>query len=311
MNNKAIIYYYWDNWTKCAYKNIRVPIILSIATLRAHNNYTPIYVLDSSNQLSLWKDLPQKLGFQVIHWKRSLQNYSKPWTEYLARMKDINQFSFQIPASEIIYCDSDIFWLKDPLPFHESPDLFCSNKYNNGFYYFDKTSKACQDFFELFNAYAIINLNDKRVRKHLQKLDNVVALDEIITSQIFQIKPYLTNRIKPEEHCTIVNFIKQRIDKLKMKMFHCNGLSVQNQFYKQDGNQEHARGLCCLIFKEFYDAIQKTLPEEDFNNLFSIDEIKHYLSKQINLLGNEFQKKINYLNPDPLKLVYLHDILNQ
>lgn len=307
-NNKAIIYYYWDNWSPHAYKNIRVPIILSIATLRAYNNYTPIYVLDCSNKLSMWRDLPQRLGFEVLHWKRSYPSYSKPWTEFLARMKDVNQFSHQISASEIIYCDSDVFWLKDPLPFNESPDLFCCEKFNNGFYYFDKTSPACQNFFELFNSYALIALNDKRIHKFLKHASQTIALDEVITSQIFEIKPHLVNKLKPEEHGLISHFIKQRVNKEKLKMFHCNGLMVKNKFYKQDANQEHSRGLCCLIFKEFYEAVQKTLSQEDFELLFTPDEIRHYLPKQLKLLGPEFQKGLNSLELNPY-MTHLTDVL--
>ncbi len=307
--NKAIIYYYWDNWSPNAYKNIRVPIILSIATLRAYNAYTPIYVLDCSNRLSNWKDLPQKLGFEVLHWKKSFHDYSKPWTEFLARMKDVNQFSHQIPASEIIYCDSDVFWLKDPLPFNQSPDLFSCDKFNNGFYYFDKTSNACQKFFELFNAYALIALNDKRIKKFLKRTSSTIALDEIITSHLFELKPYLTNRLKPEEHGLMSHFVKQRVNKKELKMLHCNGLFVKNKFYKNDANQEHSRGLCCLIFREFYEAIQKTLPQEDFELIFTTDEINYYLKKQIDLLGSNFQKQLNLLNLNPLD-VHLNEILN-
>ena len=71
------------------YKNLRVPTLLSIATLRAVNPDVEIIVLEGSNNLVnyTWGEYPDKLGFKVWHINFHLEeNWSgiKGW-QHLSR----------------------------------------------------------------------------------------------------------------------------------------------------------------------------------------------------------------------------------
>jgi len=305
--NKAVVYYWWDNYEDSPHKNLRVPIVLSIATLRAQNPHIPIYVMDCSEKQLNWNEFSDSLNFKVVPWKMSF-----PEHHFMSRMMDIQTFVQQISEDEIIYCDSDVFWLRNPLPFFESPDLFCSNRHNNGFFYFDKTSPACCKFFELFKSYSILFLNDEKFKQEILSQDVnkfTISLDEIITNRIFEIKPDIVRQIQECEHGLIRDIATNRLNFKDVKMIHCNGLLVENKFYKKNANQKHARGLVCLIFKELYQAITSVLSQDEINSIFTHDELNYYIPLQIELLSEQFANQLKLLNIPYNEDVQLKDVI--
>lgn len=313
--NKAIVYHWWDSYEESPIKNLRVPIIPSIATLRGRNPHIPIYVLDCSQRQFDWLYFPDKLGFQVVPWRTTLSYYPpKHAVEYLSRMADIRQFARQIPQDEIIYCDSDVFWITDPLPLLGTPDLFCSNRHNNGFFYFDKTSLACQKFFDLYNAYALTSLNDKRIRKGIVASRginaNTTSFDEVLTDYIYEMHQAVTCQIPKEEHGLTRDIAHGKVDVRKLKMLHCNGLYVENKFHKINANQRHARGLVCLIFKEFYNSVIQTLSQKDLETIFTCDELNYYTDHQMEL-NEKYVQRLKALNAPYNKDIHLKDVIRQ
>lgn len=308
---KAIIYHWWDNYNPIAFKNIRVPILPSIATLRANNSYAPIYVLDCNKKMANWGHFPRKLGFEVVPWKMSYESYNQPDVEFIARLKDIFNFTRQISADEIVYCDSDVFWLKDPLPLFHSPDLFCSNRYNNGFFYFDKNSPAIYQFFELFAAIGLTCLNSPEIVQHITQKTKSAALDEKIVDYLFEIRPELVTRISPIEHATFRDFLVKKINFKDFKMLHCNGLMVENKFQRTYGNRQHSRGLVTIMFKEFYDAMKSVLDHFDLELIFNCDELNYYVPKQVDLLNEDFVERLRSLNLDPSQNFHLKESFSQ
>jgi hypothetical protein len=307
--NKAVIYYWWDDYEDTPHKNLRVPVILSITTLRAHNPHIPIYVMDCSKKQFNWSEFSERLNFQVVPWKMSF-----PQHNFMSRMMDIQTFVKQISEDEIIYCDSDVFWFKNPLPFFESSDFFCSNRFNNGFFYFDKTSPACQQFFELFKSYSILLINDEKLKKEIISQNSekfTTSLDEIITNRIFETKPEIVQKIQNCEHGLIccIPYLNSTFDLKTIKMIHCNGLLVENKFDRINGNKEHARGLVCLIFKELFQSIVNVLSKEEIYSIFSHDELNYYVPLQFEILDEKFVEHLKSLNVSFNEDINLKDVM--
>ena len=135
--NKAIVYHWWAKTTSGAhskfedspkaYNNLRVPIIPSIAILRSKNNYLPIYVLDCSDRPVDWVIFQKTLNFKVIPWIPYLQKYkNKNGWKYLSKnWRCLQLLGTNTRREEIIYNDSDVFWIKDVLPLLCQTDKFC------------------------------------------------------------------------------------------------------------------------------------------------------------------------------------------
>lgn len=322
--NKAIVYHWWAEWepskypsafadTPSPYKNLRVPVVLSIATLRARNDYIPVYVLDCSDHELDWGHYPDKLDFKVVKWKPHLKDYKhrNGWKN-LSRMGDVREFANRIPEDEIIYCDSDIFWLKDVLPLLMNTDRFCFNHYNSGFYYYDKKAKEVKKFLDLFEAYALISLNDKEFRKRMNKTVSwdfwYYVLDEVIMQYMWQKDESIVNKVPYHEHGLPRDVRWPNVDVKDIKMIHINGMEVTNKFHKTHAEQENARGLVCLVFKELYDAINQVLSQEDIEDIFTKEELDYYIPLQFEILNQEFVDKlqaidVGYNDEIPLKVL--------
>jgi len=323
--NKAVIFHWWQEWspgnkssfadTPKPYQNLRVPVVLSIATLRAHNNYIPIYLMDCSDHPAEWDDFPEKLDFKVVPWKPYLQDYkNRNGWKNLSRMGDIYEFSKRIPEQEIIYTDSDIFWLKDVLPLWQQSDKFCFNHYNSGFYYYDKTSKHVKDFIELFKAYVTVALNDKNIRKQINSTVSwdfwYYVLDEVVMQYMWQKNPECVNKIGYAEHGLPRDIRWPNVNVKDIKMFHSNGMAVDNKFHKVNAEQKDSRGLVCLVFKELYDAIAKVLSQEDIESIFTREEINYYVPLQLSMMNGELVQRLQAIDVDYNDDIPFKEIIN-
>ncbi len=140
----ALIYHWW---TECdrAEDDVSNPLIFSIASVRAYNKFIPIYVINLSSKRIDWGVYPKKLNFKVYNKKSKFPENSYYQSKLMSRVFDINEVSRLIPESDILFCDSDVFWIKDPLPLMNEMSLFNCNS-NNGVFYYRKTSKAAMNF---------------------------------------------------------------------------------------------------------------------------------------------------------------------
>jgi hypothetical protein len=264
---------------KCS--NLRVPTLLSIATLRAVNPDIAIVVLDGSENMcnNPWGKYKESLNFQVwgteFHLTKRWQHI-RGW-QHLSRLFDLNR---RTRRSDIIYCDSDVFWVKDPLPLSCDEEGFCFDGFNTGFFYYKQT-ELMKQFFEIFEAYTISAMADLKIRERLKAHVGYEAWhdvwDEMIMTFMAHHHKDLINIIPLHEHCTARRMTPDA------KMFHANGTMVSNRFPQREGEREHSRGLLCLVIKEFYENICKVLDPAD---IFTQEQIDYYVPHQFSLFDN-------------------------
>ncbi len=277
--NCMVVYHWWaEPDDPPVWANHRSPIILSIATLRACNPDIPIVVLDASasgktpHNYSDWGDWRQKLNFKVCRIQPSMMWAAERingW-KHLSRIDDVFQFADHYESDNtIIYCDSDVFWLKNPLPLNHDSANFCFDGWNTGFFYFNRHHAT--SFRHIFSAYTTAAIYSEELRFVIGKninYDNWYGVwDEQIITYMKSLHPELFSIIAKEEHFAMRDMGKADLD--KVKMFHCNGTMVANPVTEYPGLKQHSRGLTCLIFEEFYDKLLGVLSEEDLNTIFT------------------------------------------
>lgn len=174
----AFIYHFY-NTSGCLdiEQHKEAPVILSIASLRAFNKSVKIYVLDRTFGKTNWKQWSDLLNFKVIFIngyfeKTSINLDTKDIRFMQEKVFDIASFIETIPESHIVYCDADIFWIKDPLPLEFDKFSFSiqqNKKINSGFYFFDKNKNDHKVFFTLWQHYLLKSLVDKNFATILKK----------------------------------------------------------------------------------------------------------------------------------------------
>jgi hypothetical protein len=287
------IYHWWSHpGEPPAYSNLRTPILMSIATLRAVSDM-PILVLDISENRSIqktqddWLHFPEKLNFRVARVNPALESYKHlvsgwPYLSRLYDLRDIDQCFREEDA--LMYVDTDVFWLQNPLPLHRSPERFCFDGWNSGFFYYDPKSATVAKFFEVFDAYTKASIYSHDVRKVMKQYLNYDGWygvwDEMVLTYMAKHHPELFNFIPVEEHSTAR--VLQYADKSKVKMFHCNGTMVSNPLT----GAKHSRGLMTLLASEFYQNLLKVMDEADIKMVFGQNELDYCLPRQFSLLEN-------------------------
>lgn len=257
------VFYHWWRYPHETCTNIRTPILLSIATLRAVSD-VPIVVLDASNKLNDWRHFPEKLKFQVIPIGCVLEKYKdlvEGW-QYLSRIYDINLYSGMCETT--IYSDSDVFWLRNPLPLNIDSDKFTFDGWNTGFFYYKTQNHKL--WFDVFDSFTRASIHSEEVRSIMKKYvgyDGWYEIwDEMILSYMVHSQPYLFRLTDVNEHLT--TRMLPNADKDKAKMFHCNGTMVKNPIT----NENHARGLMALLVDEFYQNVIKVMDKIDLEIIF-------------------------------------------
>ena len=291
MKNKTAIYHWWSypNEPSPA-KNIRTPIVMSIASLRAVSDIN-IVVLDVSEKDNNWEDLPEMFDFKVYKIKSHLEQYRnriEGWP-YLSRIYDINNWSKNESSIDtIMYVDSDVFFLRNPEPFDTSPEKFVFDGWNSGFFYYKFKNNNFEQFFDIFNSYTKSAIYSQDIRNIMKKYVGYDAWygvwDEMILTYMSREHPELFNITGVNEHAT--SRVIQYVDKDKIKMFHCNGTMVENPI----NSDKHCRGLFALLAKEIYLNISKKINETDMCRFFDKQTLSFCLSRQFSLF--EDMKKL-------------------
>lgn len=285
--NPTVYYHYWARNESPMYNNLRIPVLLSIATLRAVNPNLPIIVLEDDTdktQPTDWLHFPEKLGFTVkpISFFLNKRYSHVKGYRYLSRLFDLRRHA---ESQDVLYCDLDVFWFLDPLPLAcNGSDRFCFDGYNSGFFYY-RPSETIEEFFDLFEAYTVGALNNGYIRElmkaHVGYESWMEVWDEMTLTFMREEHPSLIQMVPPIEHVTVRKLAE--INPLHMKMLHCNGLMVANPVSKRPSEREHCRGLLCLIVKELYRLITSVLDEQDMKLIFTHQELKYFRPRQISL----------------------------
>lgn len=294
----SAVYHWWGSPEDAPpYANLRAPILLSIATLRAVSDI-PVKVLDLTGDVGdpgngrpskQWAHFPKKLNFEVIGVPAEYKNYKRlvPGWMHLSRIQDVASWPFYHGNPQTtVYVDSDVFFFRNPLPLEKNTSKFCFNGWNSGFYYHNNYDTT--EFFDIFGSYIKAAIFSEEVRKVMRQYVPYDAWygvwDEMILTYMVKNHPELFDLIGVNEHCT-ANTI-EAADPATVKMFHANGTMMANEFPKNPGEKEHCRGLLCLVVKEFYDNIRKVLDDKDLAMVFTEIERRHYLPQQFSLLEN-------------------------
>lgn len=200
VSDYALVYHWWSNSPeRRVWKHIDVPIILSIATLRAHSPELTVYVVDHSDGTYNWGEFPSRFGFSLVPYQAALEaSASKKdiWSlpgggpfmgrgplesasdkaEHNLDALDVRRCSRPIDTSEdciilperyLISSDCDVFWLKPVLPLVGDAELLNIRESHPGFFYFDKQAAKPKQFLELWQAFVSLATRDFNFRRKL------------------------------------------------------------------------------------------------------------------------------------------------
>jgi len=278
-----ILYHWWcDEPTVKPYQDMANPVVLSIAVLREHNKSVPVTVLDlSQRDTEDWGVFPELLNFKVVKWN-PLLNLSLPKSSKLcSRVWDVWAYAHQIGYNKILFTDSDIFWLKNPLPLNEQEDngditkFYCSS--NTGVWYFDKTTSVSKEVFSIWkNIIARVIIGDieffDELRDKVPTANDRCFQDEVAFGYLILQYPELYNPVGYEENYVVYRLRSDNGDLSSIKCLHGLGAVLGNK-----------RGRICLVLKELKDAVERVLTidhckmiygDTDYKDVLSIFDIK-------------------------------------
>ena len=277
---EILVYHWWsESSDRPPHLNLRSPLIHSIATLRGVNKELPVIVLDGSAEKIDYAGWDKRLNFLVIPISFHLAGYKdKAGWRNLSRLFDI--WRYVNNNCTVIYSDLDVFWLKDPLPLVQDPSKFCFNKFNSGFFYYDRTAKDVHKFFNLFEAYTITSLNDDNfrviTRSYTDYNEWYYVLDETILTYMYVKMPELFNAIDIYEHLTPSSDCNDILnaDTDRLKMLHCHGMSVENHLEQEEWRRKYNRGLAPLLIKELYENMCISIGERGIEELYGTELVQ-------------------------------------
>lgn len=269
----------WDDWQN--------PVLLSIASLRAHNPDIPVYVLDVSNRDRNWYDYPHKLNFKCIrtHSKIPILKTHEIYGEtykICSRIFDIEWLASRIPEDVIVSVESDIFWQGDfVLP--EVVDRFCFNFYNSGFYYYNKNAELAKQFIALWKHYIIMGMANPKVRAEvMSKYEWEFFQDEACMVYIMKTFGGIVAPLS-DDHNVLFNPFKSYEDTYKKATtLHF----IQAMIPKN-------RGLLPLFVKEFYDIVSRVLSPQQLYEIYG--------AFYGDYAGKQSADDVKYMNIDYIK----------
>jgi hypothetical protein len=188
--SECLVYhrYNLDSKTRKVWEDVVSPVLASIATLRAVNKTLKVYVLDTEPYLEDWGDFPSLLDFHVVQQPIQIPlryDGGCPFqSRMVSRMWDIWSFAQLIPEDIVIYADSDIFWLRDPIPLGNDPvEHFYGDTRGDGFFYFKTRSHGTEVFVNLCRGMilAAIASGEMRTKMRLSGYHTPMLMSEMAT----------------------------------------------------------------------------------------------------------------------------------
>jgi hypothetical protein len=287
----TVVYHCWFNAKEAApHCNLRTPTVLSIASLRSVFD-GPVHVIDLSEQDNDWAHFPDKLKFTVNRRRGTYAPYARqvPGWRHLSRIPDVHRWALGNRVHDVIYSDTDVFWLKAPAAV--SPH-FGFDGFNSGFYGYQP--EKAEEFITLFERYTLEAIGSVERRAKLRtnrSYDSWYGVwDEMILIEMVKKHPALFEICPPERHVTTRNL--GRVSGAEAELFHTNSSSLHNPFPRPGSDPSHCPGAYALAVWEIYARVNKVLDEEDFETLFTSAEIDYFIPRQFSLenIRNELHR---------------------
>lgn len=248
----ALIYHYWSDKSVPAWKDITCPVVLAASTARKNHPNLKIYILDT-NIDSDWDNYPDLLNLTIVPWETHKFDEKKlPHGRFenfapktLSRVFDIHNFSKTVPESNIIFSDSDIFWIKPifPLDYMKCINKFCGST-NSGLFYFKKNSNESNHFFNIWKSMILIGLTDDKIKDEILKFNSHKRfMCESVLKYIIQFSCGSFQHIDIKE-----NFVFNK------RNFFLFNESIKN-LHLMHGKWGDSRGAACKKFKEIYENL--------------------------------------------------------
>lgn len=286
-------FYHWWGYPEAppAYANLLSPVLLSIATLRAVSEM-PVVVFDVSGYKNDWAHFPERLNFSVVETTCRLKRYEHlvgGW-RYLSRIHDLAHGAgkYAPDCGTVMYVDSDVFWLRNPLPLEQSPEKFVFNGYNSGFFYYDRRSGSNELFYDIYDSYtraAVYSQDVRGIMKRFVGYDSWAGVwDEMILTYMVRRHRDLFNITSLNEHATARRL--READRETVKLFHGNGIMVANHLAAWEGERTNSRGLLCLLAKELYANLSSVLEPRELRLIFGEPQLEFCLPRQFSLFDD-------------------------
>lgn len=247
----VVVYCWWgDNELFLDLKN---PVLLSIATLRGCGFVGKICLI-AINSPCLSDNDKTMLSFLQIEIYYKTSNNNMVFRPFFVR--DLVS-SYQ--EEFVLFCDSDVFWRKHPLPFLSNcDDSFCCDFSNTGVYYYRIRSFIVSKFLHLWEKTTYNALIDESLR---QKIKDFYFYNAFNDEAVY----YYLKRVNLDLPITFMSYHEnyhgffyfdhkrtwtQRLNFYdEVKNYHC----LKGQFGSK-------RGLFALLVSDFCEKINQALP---------------------------------------------------
>ena len=269
MPKPAIVYHWWNDRNMHVWEDWQNPILVSIASLRAHDPDVPVYVLDVSDGERNWLDYPHKLNFKYIRTGskipllRSHEIYGSSY-KICSRQFDIEWLAGRIPEDLIVSVESDFFW-QGKLEPPDDVDRFHFNFYNSGFYFYNKKAELAKQFLAVWKHYILLGMANPRVRADvMSKYEWQHFQDEACMVYIVKSFGGIAAPID-DRHNVLYNPEKDYAENYKDALT----LHLIQAFFPKN------RGLVPLMVKEFYEVIRSVLAPQELYDIYG-PSYEHY-----------------------------------
>jgi hypothetical protein len=258
----ALIYHWWNDRKLNVWEDWQNPVLVSIASFRAFDPETPIYVLDVSDVERNWMDYPHKLNFKHIRSTSRIpllkthQIFGQSY-KICSRQFDIEWLAGRIPEDVIVSVESDLFW-QGGLELPEDVDRFHFNFYNSGFYFYNKNADLTKQFLAVWKHHILLGMCNTKIRDEIMaKYDWPHFQDEACLVYIVKTFGGMAGPID-DRHNVLFNPFKSYEDEYK------NALTLH---FIQAMHPKN-RGLLPVMVKEFYEIIRQVLSPEQLYDIY-------------------------------------------
>lgn len=258
----AMVYHWWSQYPLKVWEDRENPILMAVSILRGHNQDADIFVLDCSGHENEWGDFPNALRFTVIpvSWDVPGVPIGK-WHPILyrlcSRVFSVPSFISSLENEMAMFNDSDVFWITNPCPLEHNFTKFSCLARNNGVFYYPPRAPSASWFIRQWQHTMKKAMLEPQFRKIIcAEYGKDILADE--TSYVWAA----CGADSPAKHC--VNFLSSRENytrltyatpfDTKAKNIHLIGYPMMEQ--------KTIRGNYAIWIKEFYEAMQRALPEE-------------------------------------------------
>jgi len=285
----AIVYYYFGHAgvAKIVRKNLRLPVYLAMASLRAFHPALPIYVIDASDEDMDWEDYPEVLKFKLITMRpvvdEIMRQASKAeglryFTKLLAKPMAIREAMKEIAQPLIVFVDADLFWVTQMTPLlADFNRKFCAGD-NTGMFYFDKRLPLSQKVMDLWTAYCThICFDSDFCARVMQRTGSTAVHEETVMQYMRQEFPDWFDAPPLSENCPFMRYGEPVQNNRAFKTIHCHS----NNF----AMAERRKGLACLWIKELRENVTRVLGLDRMEAIFGDLESPCYSLYDVGRMG--------------------------